>query len=132
MYHFKLYISSIIPSNEIINANKPIKRKSSPALQNTALNGSMERAFLSWLWENKIREDVSAEHTILYFLQRGRTTEAVEAYARIVDLEKRGGAIAWGKAKKETIEMLEERVKDLPVVVPVATVLTAAALTSSL
>ena len=57
-------------------------------LQNTALNGSMERAFLSWLWENKIREDVSAEHTILYFLQRGRTTEAVEAYARIVDLEK--------------------------------------------
>ena len=86
-------------------------------LQNTALNGSMERAFLSWLWENKIREDVSAEHTILYFLQRGRTTEAVEAYARIVDLEKRGGAIAWGKAKKETIEMLEERVKDLPVVV---------------
>ena len=56
-------------------------------LQNTALNGSMERAFLSWLWENKIREDVSAEHTILYFLQRGRTTEAVEAYARIVDLE---------------------------------------------
>ena len=86
-------------------------------LQNTALNGSMERAFLSWLWENKIRDDVSAEHTILYFLQRGRTAEAVEAYARILDLEKRGGAIAWGKAKKETIEMLEERAKDLPVVV---------------
>ena len=86
-------------------------------LQNTALNGCMERAFLSWLWENKIREDVSAEHTILYFLQRGRATEAVEAYARILDLEKRGGAIAWGKAKKETIEMLEERVRDLPVVV---------------
>ena len=61
----------------------------------------------------KYARDVSAEHTILYFLQRGRTTEAVEAYARIVDLEKRGGAIAWGKAKKETIEMLEERVKDL-------------------
>jgi len=86
-------------------------------LQNTALNGSMERAFLSWLWENKIRDDVSAEHTILYFLQRGRTAEAVEAYARILDLERRGGAIAWGKAKKETIEMLEERAKDLPVVV---------------
>jgi hypothetical protein len=86
-------------------------------LQNTALNGCMERAFLSWLWENKIREDVSAEHTILYFLQRGRATEGVEAYARILDLEKRGGAIAWGKAKKETIEMLEERVRDLPVVV---------------
>jgi hypothetical protein len=77
----------------------------------------MERAFLSWLWENKIRDDVSAEHTILYFLQRGRTAEAVEAYARILDLERRGGAIAWGKAKKETIEMLEERAKDLPVVV---------------
>ena len=32
MYHFRLNISSIIPNNEIINANKPIKSKSSPAL----------------------------------------------------------------------------------------------------
>ena len=43
MYHFRLNISSIIPNSEIINANRPIKRKSSPALPINLVDSKKDR-----------------------------------------------------------------------------------------
>ena len=43
MYHFRLNISSIIPNREIMNANKPSKRKSSPALPINLVDSKKDR-----------------------------------------------------------------------------------------
>jgi len=95
---------------EFCSDTRQLDRLIALPLQNTAAGGVMERAFLKFLWNNLY--DVPAEHTILYFLERGRTIEAIEAYARLTYLEKRGSEITWGHAKADTIEMLERLAKE--------------------